>query len=123
MSILINDKSVVKICDFGSAKLLDDKLNTPYIAKKDWRVPTGTISCILLIMGNRIIKALTYKTLLEETKILKAADFDVWWNNIKVNEIEFVISSGEDLFNDKGVGYHADGSHDLGEITTWNKIG
>ena len=30
-----------------------------------------------------------------------------------------MIDSGEDFSNGSGVGDHADGSHDLGEITTW----
>jgi len=37
-----------------------------------------------------------------------------------VHEIELVIDSGEDLSDGSGVGDHADGSHDLGEITTWD---
>jgi len=40
--------------------------------------------------------------------------------SLGVHEIELVINSGEDLSNGGGVGDHADGSHDLGEITTWN---
>jgi len=40
--------------------------------------------------------------------------------SLSVHEIEFVINSGEDFSNSSGVGDHADGSHDLGKITTWN---
>jgi hypothetical protein len=40
--------------------------------------------------------------------------------SLGVHEIELVINSGEDLSNGSRVGDHADGSHDLGEITTWN---
>merc|ERR1719263_2298795 len=40
--------------------------------------------------------------------------------SLGVNEIELVIDSGEDLSDGSGVGDHADGSHDLGEITTWH---
>ena len=40
--------------------------------------------------------------------------------SLGVHEIEFVVNSGEDLSDGSGVGDHADGSHDLGEITTWN---
>ena len=40
--------------------------------------------------------------------------------SLGVHEIEFVIDSGEDLSDGSGVGDHADGSHDLGEITTWD---
>merc|ERR1712070_912466 len=40
--------------------------------------------------------------------------------SLGVHEIEFVINSGEDLSDGSRVGDHADGSHDLGEITTWD---
>jgi len=40
--------------------------------------------------------------------------------SLGVHEIELVIDSGEDLSDGSGVGDHADGSHDLGEVTTWN---
>merc|ERR1719326_366234 len=43
--------------------------------------------------------------------------------SLGVHEIEFVIDSGEDLSDGSGVGDHADGSHDLGEITTGNNSG
>jgi len=41
-------------------------------------------------------------------------------SSLGIHEIEFVIDSGEDLSDGSGVGDHADGSHDLGKITTWN---
>ena len=41
-------------------------------------------------------------------------------SSLGVHEIELVIDSGEDLSDGCGVGDHADGSHDLGEVTTWN---
>ena len=40
--------------------------------------------------------------------------------SLGVHEIELVIDSGEDFSDGGGVGDHADGSHDLGEITTWH---
>ena len=40
-----------------------------------------------------------------------------------VHEIELVIDSGEDLSDGSGVGDHADGAHDLGEVTTWDNSG
>ena len=40
--------------------------------------------------------------------------------SLGVHKIEFMIDSGEDLSDGSGVGDHADGSHDLGEITTWH---
>ena len=41
-------------------------------------------------------------------------------SSLGVHEIEFVIDSGENFSDGSRVGDHADGSHDLGEITTWN---
>ena len=43
--------------------------------------------------------------------------------SLGIHEIKLVINSGEDLSDGSGVGDHADGSHDLGEITTWNDSG
>merc|ERR1712167_312114 len=40
--------------------------------------------------------------------------------SLGIHEIELVIDSGEDLSDGSGVGDHAHGSHDLGEITSWN---
>jgi hypothetical protein len=40
--------------------------------------------------------------------------------SLGVHEIEFVIDSREDLSDGSGVRDHTDGSHNLGEITTWN---
>jgi len=44
-NILMNDKGVVKICDFGSAKILDEKLNTPYIVSRYYRAPELILAC------------------------------------------------------------------------------
>lgn len=44
-NILMNDKGVVKICDFGSAKMLDEKLNTPYIVSRYYRAPELILAC------------------------------------------------------------------------------
>merc|ERR1712050_159835 len=40
--------------------------------------------------------------------------------SLGVHKIELMIDPGEDLSDGSGVGDHADGSHDLGEITTWD---
>jgi len=40
--------------------------------------------------------------------------------SLGVHQIELVIDSGEDLSDGGRVGDHADGSHNLGEITTWH---
>ena len=44
-NILMNHKGDVKICDFGSAKFLDDKLNTPYIVSRYYRAPELILAC------------------------------------------------------------------------------
>merc|ERR1712054_598133 len=41
-------------------------------------------------------------------------------SSLGVHKIELMIKSGEDLSNGSRIRNHADGSHDLGEITTWN---
>jgi len=40
--------------------------------------------------------------------------------SLGVHKIELVINAGEDLSDGSGVGDHADGTHNLGEITTWD---
>jgi len=44
-------------------------------------------------------------------------------SSLGVHKIELMIESGEDFGDGSGVGYHADGSHDLGEITSGNDSG
>jgi serine/threonine protein kinase len=44
-NILLNHQGVVKICDFGSAKFLNDKLNTPYIVSRYYRAPELILAC------------------------------------------------------------------------------
>ena len=41
----MNENGVVKICDFGSAKLMGDKRNTPYIVSRYYRAPELILSC------------------------------------------------------------------------------
>jgi len=40
--------------------------------------------------------------------------------SLGVHKIELMINSGEDFSDGGGVGDHADGSHNLGKITSWN---
>merc|ERR1712151_1136746 len=47
-------------------------------------------------------------------------DVPVDEGSLGVHEIELVVNSGEDLSDGGRVGDHADGSHDLGEVTTWD---
>jgi len=44
-NILKNEQGVIKICDFGSAKILDEKLNTPYIVSRYYRAPELILAC------------------------------------------------------------------------------
>jgi glycogen synthase kinase 3 beta len=44
-NILMDEKGVIKICDFGSAKVLDAKLNTPYIVSRYYRAPELILAC------------------------------------------------------------------------------
>jgi len=38
--------------------------------------------------------------------------------SLGVHEVELVVESGEDFGDGGGVGNHADGSHDFGEVTS-----
>jgi hypothetical protein len=40
-----------------------------------------------------------------------------------VHQIEFVIESGEHFGNSGGVRAHTDGSHDFGQVTSWDDSG
>ena len=45
-NILMNKEGVVKICDFGSAKVLSPNgLNTPYIVSRYYRAPELILAC------------------------------------------------------------------------------
>jgi len=48
------------------------------------------------------------------------SDVPVDEGTLGVHKIELVVNSGEDLSDSSGVGDHADGAHNLGEITTGN---
>jgi len=70
---------------------------------------------VILLEGSKILSGLG-----ELTFFHTLTDVPVNEGSLGVHEIEFVIDSGEDLSDGSGVGDHADGSHDLGEITTWD---
>lgn len=44
---MLTADGVIKICDFGSAKVLDDQqhLNTPYIVSRYYRAPELILAC------------------------------------------------------------------------------
>ena len=65
-NILKNKDGVVKICDFGSAKVLSPNgLNTPYIVSRYYRAPELILACsdytdAIDIWGKLPKKALTF---------------------------------------------------------------
>lgn len=45
-NILKNDDGIIKICDFGSAKVMSPEgLNTPYIVSRYYRAPELILAC------------------------------------------------------------------------------
>ena len=73
---------------------------------------------VVLLEGGKILTGLG-----EFTFLHTLTDVPVDEGSLGVHEIELVIDSGEDLSDGSGVGDHADGSHDLSEITTWDDGG
>jgi len=70
---------------------------------------------VILLEGGKILSGLG-----ELTFFHTLSDVPMDEGSLGVHEIELVIDSGEDLSDGGGVGDHADGSHDLGKITSWN---
>jgi len=70
---------------------------------------------VILLEGSKILTSLG-----ELTFFHTFTDVPMDEGSLGVHKIEFMINSGEDLSDGSGVGDHASGSHDLGEITTWN---
>merc|ERR1712162_84854 len=70
---------------------------------------------VILLEGGKILSGLGELSLFHAL-----SDIPMDESSLGVHEIELVVNSGEDLSDGGGVGDHADGSHDLGEITTWN---
>merc|ERR1719273_2382970 len=73
---------------------------------------------VILLEGSEILTSLGELTFLHTL-----TDVPMDESTLGVHEIEFVIDSGEDLSDGSGVGDHADGAHDLGEITTGHNSG
>merc|ERR1719273_643208 len=73
---------------------------------------------VILLEGSEILTSLR-----ELTFFHTLTDVPMDEGTLGVHEIELVIDSGEDLSDGSGVGDHADGAHDLGEVTTWDNSG
>merc|ERR1719506_625501 len=70
---------------------------------------------VILLKGGKIFSGLGELTFLHTL-----TDVPMDEGSLGVHKIELVINSGEDLSDGGGVGDHADGSHDLGKITSWH---
>jgi len=70
---------------------------------------------IILLKGGKIFSGLR-----EFTFFHTLSDVPMHEGSLGVHKIELVVKSGEDLSNGGRVGDHADGSHNLGKITTWD---
>merc|ERR1711981_614386 len=73
---------------------------------------------VILLEGSKILSGLGELTFLHTF-----TDVPMDEGSLGIHEIEFVIDPGEDLSDGSGVGDHAHGSHDLGEVTTGNDGG
>jgi len=68
---------------------------------------------VILLEGSKILTSLGELTLLHTF-----SDVPVDEGTLGVHEIELVVNAGEDLSDGSGVGQHADGTLDLGKVTT-----
>jgi len=70
---------------------------------------------VVLLEGSEIFSGLRELTFLHTF-----SDVPVDEGSLCVHQVELVVESGEDFGDGGGVGDHAHGSHDLGEVTSWN---
>jgi len=75
----------------------------------------GTDLFVILLKSGKILTGLG-----EFTFFHTFTDVPVNEGTLGVHKIELVVNAGEDLSDGSGVGDHADGTHNLGEITTWD---
>ena len=73
---------------------------------------------VVLLEGGKILTGLG-----EFTFFHTLTDVPVDEGTLGVHKIELVINAGEDLSDSSGVGDHADGAHNLGQVTTGNDSG
>jgi len=101
-----------------------------FLNLKLWGFRNGSLHTFLLTFTFGGFDSDLFVILLEGGEILSGfrelsffhtlSDVPMDEGSLGVHEIELVINSGEDLSDGSRVGDHADSSHDLGEITTWN---
>jgi len=75
----------------------------------------GANLLVILLEGGKILTGLGELSFLHTL-----TDVPVDEGTLGVHKIELMIEAGEDLSDGSGVGQHADGTLDLGEVTTWN---
>ena len=73
---------------------------------------------VILLEGGEILTGLGELSLYHTL-----SDVPMDEGTLGVHEIELVVNSGEDLSDGSGVGDHADGAHDLGEVTPGTTVG
>jgi len=73
---------------------------------------------VVLLKGSQVLTGLGELSLLHTF-----SDVPVDEGSLGVHEIELVVDAGEDLSDGSGVGDHAAGSHDLGEVTAGHHSG
>jgi len=78
----------------------------------------GTNFFVILFQGGKILTGFG-----ELTFFHTFTDVPVNEGTLGVHKIELVVNAGEDLSDGSGVGDHADGAHNLGEITTGHNSG
>lgn len=73
---------------------------------------------VVLLEGGKIFSGLR-----ELTFFHTFSDVPVDEGSLGVHEIELVVNAGESLDNGGGVGDHADGAVDLGQVSSWDGVG
>merc|ERR1719453_2271764 len=70
---------------------------------------------VILLESRQVFTGLT-----ELTFFHTLSDIPMHESTLAVHEIELVVDAGEDFGNGCGIADHAAGTHDLGQVTTWD---
>merc|ERR1711939_649389 len=73
----------------------------------------GSDLLVVLLQGRKVLTGLGELALLHAL-----TDVPVDEGTLGVHEVELVVEAGQDLRDGGGIGHHADGAHDFGEIAT-----